>query len=1123
MKRYLAFISYRHKHDDSEAALGFRKGIEGYHLPKGSGLPGRRRVFRDTDELPTSADLGADIENALRDSEYLIALCSEDYVKSLWCMREIEFWLELGRRDRILPVLVSGTPETSVPETIRDIPVAADLRRGGTGAGAGGGTGAGTGGSTAPVPVGALLYDRTKVKPAVPELLSLMSGMDAERIAGAERRFRMRAAAAAVACVTAGLLGFAAYASRTAARIADNNVRIAGAVEKTEEARKQAVEERNTALLRQAEYVSEQAWEALTLDDADRAIELALSVLPEDLTGDLPVSPEAEGVLRMALSMEVPPSYHFFRSAETDFDIRGYYAHKYVEDRLLLTGDSFGTSEHYVDYTGETGLLETDFSDSRRNAIGQGYTKLLYMPGDVNARRHYYIGPGRPLYAEGTKGYYHTDYTLEGEPFLADGAALDTDYGALVAWGRNSGNGETCTALFSGDTAEAKAVLEFTGVPEAVSFSSNASRFLLVDGAGTLFMFDNNGHKLSELDGGFTDVCYYYDSGSYACAASQDGTVRILDLEHFGEIMKIECPSPVRQVRICRIRNLLLARCDSGVYVFSLKNGGLITEIGDGATPNWAVFKNDRDTDGNMILLIYDRRVELYAIDMETDRTVTDYLPLHAGNVPLGGKMFYSRDGSRIFQHSYLGISPGEDRLYCWDARTGELLWDNVFPGKSYRSSCILSGDGRTVWRSCEGQTDLVLERVDGLTGETLLSARWKEMYGEALKGFPLESPDGTKAVILTQRSSTSYMNCSMVLLMFDTGTGELLARMDLGEDSAYWRSNQEAGDEALLKLRRNEDEELVKPRERTGFAEVLFSRDGKKLYCIQNAVKAGNGAADAAASDAGASGTGAAGICVDCLDTETGELSGEYFLETGRQTIIPWDEEEAVVLIDPLENEVNRADYSVYENGVWTAPAYKGTLEHIPVVHMVRILDLKNGTFTAELPFSYMKSPEAYAQTLTAVRSPEGGMALYWAAENADSDGEEFCCSLGKDGSTGAVREADSPEGRSLWVPGKNRILFGGEEAYLDSSGVRRMSDNALLLGGAWHYATKIVETGTALFRGTATIDLGIAAAQDGGSLCVYDPSASSRRTPFLILPSDLDTLVKKGKKRVAGAGQKK
>ena len=1100
MKKYLAFISYRHKHDDSEAALGIRKGIEGYHLPRGSGLPAQRRVFRDTDELPTSSDLGADIENALRDSEYLIAICSEDYVKSLWCLREIEFYLDLGRRDRILPVLLSGTPETSVPEMIRDIPIAADLRRGGAGIGAD----AGTERSGEPGSAEACRYDKTKVKAAVPQILSRMCGIDAGHIAGAERRFRMSVAAAAVACVTAGLLGFAAYATRTAARIADNNVRIAGAVEKTEEARKQAVGERNAALLRQAEYVSEQAWEALSVDDAGRAIELALSVLPEDLHGDLPVSPEAEGVLRMALSMEVPPSYHYYRSAETGFDIRGYYAYKYVEDRLFLTGDSFGTAEPYVDYAGETGLMETDFAGSRQNAIDQGYTKLLYLPGDVNSKRHYYIGPGKPLYCEGVMGYYHSDITFEGEPFFADGAALDPEYGALVAWEGASGSGGPRTVLFSGGGASA---LDIAGIPKAVGFSTNASRVLVVDSAGTLHVYDYKKRtKLSEFKGRFTSVCSFYDNGAYAYAASEDGTVRILDLETFSETMKIDCPSAVRQVEACRIRNLLLVRCDSGVYVYSMKNGSFITEIGGGAVPNYAVWKNDKNSDGNMILLLYDRRVDLYAVDTEMDGTVTDYLPLHKEEVPVRGKMLYSQDDRRIFQHAYLGLDPGEDRLYCWDARTGELLWGRLFPEKSYRSLCSLSGDGRTLWRAFEGEKGLTLERQDGMTGETLLSVRWKEKYDEAMKEYPLESPDGTKAVIMTQRSSTSLSNCSMVLLLFDTGTGELLARMDLGEDSAYWRSQLDAEDEGRLALRGQQNEDLIKPGERTGFAGVLFSRDGKKLYCVQNAVQ---------------SGSGAEGICVDCLDTKTGELSDEYFLETGRQEITVWEAEEAVVLIDPVENEVNQANISVYENGVWSAPYDPGSADHASVVHQVRILDLKSGTFAAEFPFSYPKSPEAFAQTLTAVRAPAGGMALYWAAENSDSDGEDFCCSLEKDGTRGTVFEADSPEGRQLWVPENNRLSFNGEETYLSHSGIRRMSDNALLLGGAWHYSARIVETGISLYRGYEDIDLGIAAARDGGSVCVYDPSAGTRRTPFLILPSDLDTLVEKGKKRLAKGGQ--
>ena len=163
MSNYLAFISYRHTDPDQRVSLFLRRKLENYHLPKECPLPRKRKVFRDTDELPTSADLGSDIERALEDSGYLIALCSEDYVSSRWCMREIEVYLGLGRRDRILPVLISGTPETAVPEGIRDIPVAADVRSG----------------------------SRRDMEAAVQQLLSRMTGMKADEFAARERRFRL--------------------------------------------------------------------------------------------------------------------------------------------------------------------------------------------------------------------------------------------------------------------------------------------------------------------------------------------------------------------------------------------------------------------------------------------------------------------------------------------------------------------------------------------------------------------------------------------------------------------------------------------------------------------------------------------------------------------------------------------------------------------------------------------------------------------------------------------------------------------------------------------------------------------------------------------------------------------
>ena len=44
------------------------------------------------------------------------------------------------------------------------------------------------------------------------------------------------------------------------------------------------------------------------------------------------------------------------------------------------------------------------------------------------------------------------------------------------------------------------------------------------------------------------------------------------------------------------------------------------------------------------------------------------------------------------------------------------------------------------------------------------------------------------------------------------------------------------------------------------------------------------------------------------------------------------------------------------------------------------------------------------------------------------------------------------------------------------------------------------------------------VAAAKDGSSVCVHNGYYSSTGTPYLILPSDLDTLVEKGK-RIVGS----
>lgn len=140
--KYLAFISYRHNQQDSEIAKALHRQIENYIIPssikKTFGQSKMGRVFRDQDELPTSTNLGDDIDAALMQSKWLIVICSPDLIKSKWCMKEIDRFIALGRQDNILTLLVSGEPEESFPPQLRFVikdgvtveiePLAAEVR-----------------------------------------------------------------------------------------------------------------------------------------------------------------------------------------------------------------------------------------------------------------------------------------------------------------------------------------------------------------------------------------------------------------------------------------------------------------------------------------------------------------------------------------------------------------------------------------------------------------------------------------------------------------------------------------------------------------------------------------------------------------------------------------------------------------------------------------------------------------------------------------------------------------------------------------------------------------------------------------------------------------------------------
>ena len=147
---YSAFISYRHKEFDTNIAQKIQSFLEHYNIPpqiaKKTGYKHVKRIFRDSDELPTTISLPESLRNALDNSDFLIVICTPSTPDSSWVTEEIRYFADKHNWDKILPVLAYGEPIDSFPKilqehseeisrhedgyfsTITSLPLAADVR-----------------------------------------------------------------------------------------------------------------------------------------------------------------------------------------------------------------------------------------------------------------------------------------------------------------------------------------------------------------------------------------------------------------------------------------------------------------------------------------------------------------------------------------------------------------------------------------------------------------------------------------------------------------------------------------------------------------------------------------------------------------------------------------------------------------------------------------------------------------------------------------------------------------------------------------------------------------------------------------------------------------------------------
>lgn len=120
--RYTAFISYRRTGRDLAVAKEIQQSLEHFKIPKALrgkiGADSIGRIFRDQSEMEITSNLSGQLMGALKDSDYLIVICSPHYKESPWCMRELKTFLQLRGHEKVLCVLSEGDPPSVFPDCL---------------------------------------------------------------------------------------------------------------------------------------------------------------------------------------------------------------------------------------------------------------------------------------------------------------------------------------------------------------------------------------------------------------------------------------------------------------------------------------------------------------------------------------------------------------------------------------------------------------------------------------------------------------------------------------------------------------------------------------------------------------------------------------------------------------------------------------------------------------------------------------------------------------------------------------------------------------------------------------------------------------------------------------------
>lgn len=722
---YSAFISYRHHPEDIRVAEQIHRGLEHYKVPKA--LKKKRdtklRLFRDKEELPITSNLTDDITRALRNSDFLIVICSTHTKESLWVQREIETFLQTHDHSRVLTVLVDGEPYDTIPQVLCSAEQI-DPRTG----------------ETVTLPIEPLSCDwrvsrRKARREELPRLAAALLGCGYDELRQRERQYRARRLAIAASVAMAAVVGFSSY-------VVYNSIQIQKANDRLTQANIEIQENLEQALINQSRFLASASSQAN--DDGDRmlAMVLAMEALPE-YPGERPYVARAERVLSEELG--------------------AYSAHAEIMTVGAITNDAL------IELFGATDNRERMFVFDERDVLSvwdlQNYQRITALQLESSAEQ-LMITPENLLLVydrDFTVRCYDWDLQLLWQQEGVSEAALSTQRDVLLAE-----LGSNTLAFF--DTATGEEVLPQVQVTlpteDAISgwtsFKQNAFDLLRPVILQFGSMYDDRLITVDPQTGAITELGvlpeemytqrtgYTADGNALVLSVGESLNGQYQDTMVRGPVEnRLSCYSPQGTLLWtteltsysyswdCTLyaidESRIFCQIDSLLAVIDAATGQVLTSCEVGGVPMWTSPEENKAT-----LILDDGSVGNFNYD-EGYFNATRHLKSDVAQV-FAGKGIYCRCSLSKDIMVYKSVQDTNWEVFSGDynisMRRGAVFGDYVAID-NYKNICVFDVPGQKLLRQIVGEEDYQYELLDFSEDGTSL---WLSEWGKAVVRVDLET-----------------------------------------------------------------------------------------------------------------------------------------------------------------------------------------------------------------------------------------------------------------------------------------------------------------------------------------------------------------------------------------------